>query len=80
MNSHKNETYFAASDIGWVVGHTFIVYAPLIAGGATVLYEGKPVGTPDASMIWRLIEKYKVKNLFMAPTALRVMRQHDPTL
>ncbi|KAJ6787958.1 hypothetical protein PWT90_10383 [Aphanocladium album] len=67
-----------ASDIGWVVGHSYIVYAPLLAGAATVLYEGKPVGTPDASSFWRLVEEYKVNAFFTAPTALRAIRRDDP--
>ncbi|KAM3477261.1 hypothetical protein MY8738_006541 [Beauveria namnaoensis] len=67
-----------ASDIGWVVGHSYIVYAPLLAGAATVLYEGKPVGTPDASSFWRLVDEYKVNALFTAPTALRAIRRDDP--
>ncbi|OAA55393.1 acetate-CoA ligase [Cordyceps fumosorosea ARSEF 2679] len=67
-----------ASDVGWVVGHSYIVYAPLLAGAATVLYEGKPVGTPDASAFWRLVEEYKVNALFTAPTALRAVRRDDP--
>lgn len=67
-----------ASDIGWVVGHSYIVYAPLLVGAATVLYEGKPVGTPDASALWRLVDEYKVSVLFTAPTALRAIRRDDP--
>lgn len=69
---------FTASDIGWVVGHSYILYAPLLAGAATVLYEGKPVGTPDASAFWRVVEEYKVNTMFTAPTALRAIRQEDP--
>lgn len=69
---------FTASDIGWVVGHSYIVYAPLLAGAATVLYEGKPVGTPDASAFWRVIEEYKVNMMFTAPTALRAIKRDDP--
>ncbi|KEY68957.1 hypothetical protein S7711_04622 [Stachybotrys chartarum IBT 7711] len=69
---------FTASDIGWVVGHSYIVYAPLLAGAATVLYEGKPVGTPDASALWRIVEEYKVNALFTAPTALRAIKRDDP--
>ncbi|TQV90328.1 acyl-CoA synthetase [Cordyceps javanica] len=67
-----------ASDIGWVVGHSYIVYAPLLVGAATVLYEGKPVGTPDASSFWRLVDEYKVNAFFTAPTALRAIRRDDP--
>ncbi|ODA80353.1 hypothetical protein RJ55_03311 [Drechmeria coniospora] len=69
---------FTASDIGWVVGHSYIVYAPLLAGAATVLYEGKPVGTPDASAFWRVVEEYKVNTMFTAPTALRAIKRDDP--
>jgi propionyl-CoA synthetase len=72
------ETFWAASDIGWVVGHSYIVYGPLLNGSATVLFEGKPVGTPDASTYWRLIERYDVKVMFTAPTAIRAIRQQDP--
>ena len=72
------ETYWAASDIGWVVGHSYIVYAPLLHGCATVLYEGKPVGTPDAGAFWRVIDEYKVAAFFTAPTALRAVRKEDP--
>jgi propionyl-CoA synthetase len=72
------EVYWAASDIGWVVGHSYIVYAPLLHGCTTVLYEGKPVGTPDAGAFWRVIEKHRVKCLFTAPTAFRAIRREDP--
>ena len=68
---------FTASDIGWVVGHSYIIYAPLLAGATTVLFEGKPVGTPDASTFWRVIEDYKVTTMFTAPTALRAIRRDD---
>lgn len=71
------ETYFSSSDIGWVVGHSFIVYGPLIVGAATVLYEGKPTGTPDPGAYWRVIEKYKVAGFYTAPTALRALRRED---
>lgn len=67
-----------ASDIGWVVGHSYIIYAPLLVGATTVMYEGKPVGTPDASAFWRLIEEYNVKVLNTAPTALRAIKRDDP--
>ena len=67
-----------ASDIGWVVGHSYIIYAPLLVGATTVLYEGKPVGTPDAGAFWRLVEEYKIKCLFTAPTALRAIKRDDP--
>ncbi len=72
------ETYWAASDIGWVVGHSYIVYAPLLHGCATVLYEGKPIGTPDAGAFWRVVEEYKVRAFFTAPTAFRAVRKEDP--
>ena len=68
------------SDIGWVTGHSFVVYGPLLAGAATVLYEGKPVGTPDAGIVWRLVQEYKVNIIFTAPTALRAIRKADPDL
>ena len=72
------EVYWAASDVGWVVGHSYIVYAPLLAGCTTVLYEGKPVGTPDAGAFWRVIAEHGVKTLFTAPTAFRAIRREDP--
>ncbi len=67
-----------ASDIGWVVGHSYIVYGPLLAGCASIMYEGKPVGTPDAGALWRLAEEYGAKTIFSAPTAIRAVRQRDP--
>ncbi|MCP5398223.1 MAG: AMP-binding protein [Sphingobium sp.] len=72
------DVFWAASDIGWVVGHSYIVYGPLLSGCATILYEGKPVGTPDAGAYWRLIEKHSVSILFTAPTALRAIKRDDP--
>ncbi len=72
------EVYWAASDIGWVVGHSYIVYAPLLNGSTTVLYEGKPVGTPDAGAFWRVASEHKVASLFTAPTALRAIKKEDP--
>jgi len=72
------EVYWAASDVGWVVGHSYIVYAPLLHGCATVLYEGKPVGTPDAGAFWRVIADHGVVSMFTAPTAIRAIRQQDP--
>jgi propionyl-CoA synthetase len=72
------EVYWAASDVGWVVGHSYIVYAPLLAGCTTVLYEGKPVGTPDPGAFWRVIADHKVSVMFTAPTAFRAIRQQDP--
>ena len=71
------DVYWAASDIGWVVGHSYIVYAPLLHGCTTILYEGKPVGTPDASAFWRVIEQHQVNCLFTAPTAFRAIRRED---
>jgi propionyl-CoA synthetase len=72
------ETYWAASDVGWVVGHSYIVYAPLFNGNATVIYEGKPVGTPDAGAFWRVIEQHRVAAMFTAPTAFRAIKREDP--
>ncbi|MCY4391211.1 MAG: propionyl-CoA synthetase [Chloroflexi bacterium] len=72
------EVYWAASDVGWVVGHSYIVYAPLIHGNTTVLFEGKPVGTPDAAVYWRVIAEHDVKVLFTAPTAFRAIKREDP--
>ncbi|MFI7482992.1 propionyl-CoA synthetase [Kocuria sp. M1R5S2] len=72
------EVMWTASDVGWVVGHSYIVYGPLLAGATTVLYEGKPVGTPDAGAFWRRVEDHGVKVLFTAPTALRAIRRADP--
>jgi len=72
------EVYWAASDVGWIVGHSYIVYAPLLNGNTTVLYEGKPVGTPDAGAFWRVAAEHKVACMFTAPTALRAIKQQDP--
>ena len=72
------EVFWAASDIGWVVGHSYIVYGPLIFGCTTVLYEGKPIKTPDAGAFWRVVEEYQVKALFTAPTAFRAIKKEDP--
>ena len=72
------ETYWAASDVGWVVGHSYIVYAPLLNGNATVIYEGKPVGTPDAGAFWRVIGQHGVAAMFTAPTAFRAIKREDP--
>ncbi len=72
------DVYWAASDVGWVVGHSYIVYAPLLHGCTTILYEGKPVGTPDAGAFWRVISQHKVKVLFTAPTAFRAIKRDDP--
>ncbi|MCW2137649.1 propionyl-CoA synthetase [Actinoplanes cyaneus] len=72
------QTFWAASDVGWVVGHSYIVYAPLLAGATTVLHEGKPVGTPDAGAFWRVAAQHRVTSMFTAPTALRAIRKEDP--
>ena len=72
------EVYWAASDIGWVVGHSYIVYAPLLHGCTTILYEGKPVGTPDAGAFWRVIAEHKCVAMFTAPTAFRAIKKEDP--
>ena len=77
-NVEPGEVYWAASDVGWVVGHSYIVYAPLLAGCTTLLYEGKPVGTPDAGAFWRVITEHKVSVLFTAPTAFRAIKKEDP--
>jgi propionyl-CoA synthetase len=75
---HSDEVMWTASDVGWQVGHSYTVYGPLINGSTTLLYEGKPVGTPDAGAFWRVIEEYRVVTLLTAPTALRVIRRDDP--
>jgi propionyl-CoA synthetase len=72
------DVFWAASDVGWVVGHSYIVYGPLLRGCTTVMFEGKPVGTPDAGAFWRIIEEYGVKAMFTAPTAMRAIRREDP--
>jgi propionyl-CoA synthetase len=71
------DVMFCASDIGWVVGHSYILYAPLLVGATTVLFEGKPIGTPDAGTFWRIVEKHNVNTLFTAPTAMRAIRKED---
>jgi propionyl-CoA synthetase len=73
----KGETYFATSDIGWVVGHSYIIYGPLIAGMATIMYEGTPI-RPDGGIWWKIVEQYKVTTMFSAPTAIRVLKKQDP--
>jgi propionyl-CoA synthetase len=75
---HAGQVWWTASDVGWVVGHSYIVYAPLIVGATTVLYEGKPVGTPDAGAFWRVVDEHKVQALFTAPTAMRAVKKEDP--
>jgi len=77
-NIDQDDVWWSASDIGWIVGHSFIVYAPLFKGCTTVLFEGKPVGTPDAGVIWKIISEHKVKSLFTAPTAFRAIKKEDP--
>jgi propionyl-CoA synthetase len=77
-NVDAGEVYWAASDVGWVVGHSYIVYAPLLKGCTTILYEGKPVGTPDAGAFWRVISQHKVSTMFTAPTAFRAIKREDP--
>jgi propionyl-CoA synthetase len=72
------DVWWTASDVGWVVGHSYIVYAPLLVGATTVLYEGKPVGTPDAGSFWRVVSEYGAKALFTAPTAIRAVKKEDP--
>ena len=72
------DIYWAASDVGWVVGHSYILYGPLLNGNTTIVFEGKPVGTPDAGVFWRVIEEHKVSTLFTAPTALRAIKKEDP--
>jgi len=74
----SGDVFWAASDVGWVVGHSYIVYGPLLAGCTSIMYEGKPVMTPDAGAFWRMIEEYKVKAIFSAPTAFRAIKKEDP--
>ena len=74
----QSDTFWAASDVGWVVGHSYIVYAPLLLGCTTVLYEGKPIGTPDAGQFWRVISEHNVSTMFTAPTAIRAIKKVDP--
>jgi len=77
-NVDPGDVYWAASDIGWVVGHSYIIYGPLLHGNTTVLFEGKPVGTPDAGAFWRVVSEHKVACMFTAPTAFRAIKQQDP--
>src|SRR6056300_107224 len=77
-NVKAGDVFWAASDVGWVVGHSYIVYGPLLAGCSTIVYEGKPVRTPDAGAFWRVCEEYKAKILFAAPTAFRAIKKEDP--
>lgn len=77
-NIDSGDVYWAASDVGWVVGHSYIVYGPLLCGATTIIYEGKPVGTPDPGQFWRVISQHGVKALFTAPTAIRAIKREDP--
>ena len=77
-NIYPGDVYWAASDVGWVVGHSYIVYGPLLMGATTIIYEGKPVGTPDPGAFWRVISEHRVKALFTAPTAFRAIKREDP--
>ena len=77
-NVEQGDVYWAASDVGWVVGHSYIIYGPLFKGCTTILFEGKPVGTPDAGVFWRVISEHKVRSLFTAPTAFRAIKREDP--
>jgi propionyl-CoA synthetase len=77
-NVRPGDVYWAASDVGWVVGHSYIVYGPLLHGCTTIIFEGKPIGTPDAGAFWRVINQHKVKVLFTAPTAFRAIKKEDP--
>jgi len=77
-NVDAGDVYWAASDVGWVVGHSYIIYGPLLKGCTTILFEGKPVGTPDAGVFWRVIAEHKVKTMFTAPTAFRAIKREDP--
>ncbi|MVB32438.1 propionate--CoA ligase, partial [Vibrio cholerae] len=77
-NMPQDGVFWAASDVGWVVGHSYIVYAPLIHGCTTLLYEGKPVRTPDPGAFWRVCQEYQVTALFSAPTAFRAIKKEDP--
>lgn len=76
MGINSMDTYFAASDIGWVVGHSFTIYGPLLRGAATILYEGKPM-LPNPGALWAIVEKYRVKGLYTSPTGLRAIRKED---
>jgi propionyl-CoA synthetase len=76
---NPGDVFWAASDVGWVVGHSYIVYGPLLCGATTVLYEGKPVGTPDPGAFWRMISEHRIKALFTAPTAFRAIKKEDPS-
>jgi propionyl-CoA synthetase len=77
-NVDPGDVFWAASDVGWVVGHSYICYAPLIAGNTTIVFEGKPIGTPDAGTFWRVIQEHNVRSFFTAPTAIRAVKREDP--
>lgn len=77
-NIEAGDVFWSASDVGWVVGHSYIIYGPLLKGATTIIYEGKPIGTPDAGAFWRVISEHKVKVLFTAPTAFRAIKKMDP--
>jgi propionyl-CoA synthetase len=77
-DTNPGEVFWSASDVGWIVGHSYIVYGPLLQGCTTILYEGKPVGTPDAGAFWRVMAEHRVKTFFVAPTAFRAIKQADP--
>ncbi|MCB2217545.1 MAG: propionyl-CoA synthetase [Desulfobulbaceae bacterium] len=77
-NIDAGDVFWSASDVGWVVGHSYIVYGPLLKGATTIMYEGKPIGTPDAGAFWRVISQHRVKSLFTAPTAFRAIKKEDP--
>ena len=76
FNIHKGDVWFSASDIGWVVGHSFIVYGPLIRGAASVIFEGKPI-LPNAGVLWRVVQQQRVKAIYLAPTAVRIIKKED---
>jgi len=78
FNISRKDVFFTTSDIGWVVGHSYIVYGPLIRGATSIIYEGKPVGTPNGKRYWSMIQKYQVKSLFTSPSALRAIKKEDP--
>lgn len=78
FNIQRGDTIFTASDIGWAVSHSYTIYGPMLIGATTILYEGKPIGTPDAGTFWRLVSDYKVKTMFTAPTAVRAIAREDP--
>lgn len=77
FNVNQGNVMLAASDVGWIVGHNFIVYGPFVRGGTSVMYEGKPVGTPDPGQLWKMIETYKVNSFYIAPTSVRAIKKED---